>query len=194
MYKDLTYETLYNLLITENKSYAKIGEQEGCSGANIKKLAKKLGIPVPVRRKINPKETFNKGNRKHKCCKCCGKIIGSQRVFCSLKCQSDYNYIQWVKRWKDGKETGLKGQYSISNHLRRYLLEKYNYKCSICGWSQENPYTHNIPLEIEHVDGNYQNNSEDNLTVLCPNCHSLTATYKGANRGHGRKQRKKYTI
>lgn len=30
------------------------------------------------------------------------------------------------------------------------------------------------PLEIEHIDGNALNNKEDNLILLCPNCHSLT--------------------
>ena len=44
----------------------------------------------------------------------------------------------------------------------------------------------------EHIDGNYMNNKEENLILLCPNCHSLTQTYKGANRNHGRQGRKKY--
>lgn len=61
------------------------------------------------------------------------------------------------------------------------------------GWGEVNPYTQTIPLEVEHIDGNYQNNTEDNLTILCPNCHSLTPTYKGANKGHGRKDRKQYS-
>lgn len=26
----------------------------------------------------------------------------------------------------------------------------------------------------------------DNLRLICPNCHSLTSTYRGANRGQGR--------
>ena len=41
------------------------------------------------------------------------------------------------------------------------------------------------------VDGNYTNNKEENLTLLCPNCHSLTKTYKGANKGNGRHNRMK---
>ena len=47
-------------------------------------------------------------------------------------------------------------------------------------------------MEVEHIDGNYKNNNEDNLILLCPNCHSLTSTYKGANLNHGRKIRSKY--
>ena len=44
------------------------------------------------------------------------------------------------------------------------------------------------------LDGNYLNNSEDNLDLICPNCHSLTPTYKGANLGNGRKERNKYNL
>lgn len=88
----------------------------------------------------------------------------------------------------------MRGEYNISRHIKRYLFEKYNYKCSKCGWGEMNPYSKLIPLEIEHIDGNYQNNKEENLTLLCPNCHSLTATYKGANKGNGRKSRKKYDL
>lgn len=51
-------------------------------------------------------------------------------------------------------------------------------------WSKINPYTNTLPLEIDHIDGNSENNSEDNLRLICPNCHS--STYRGANRGHGR--------
>lgn len=46
-------------------------------------------------------------------------------------------------------------------------------------------YTGTLPLEVEHIDGDATNNSEENLTLLCPNCHSLTRTYRGANKGNG---------
>ena len=80
----------------------------------------------------------------------------------------------------------------MPNQLRRYIFEKFQNKCCICGWSEINPYTNTLPLEIDHIDGDYTNNSEENLRLLCPNCHSLTSTYKGANIGHGRKDREKY--
>jgi hypothetical protein len=88
----------------------------------------------------------------------------------------------------------MAGEDGLSAHIRRYLLEKANYTCEVpgCGWGETNPYTNTIPLEVEHIDGNYLNNAEENLILLCPNCHSLTATYKGANKGNGRKKRHKY--
>ena len=104
----------------------------------------------------------------------------------------------WIQKnihdWKNGLNNGMKGKYQISNHVRHYLYEKYNYKCARCGWNKKNPFNHTVPLEIEHIDRNYLNNSESNLILLCPNCHSLTATYKGANKGYGRKERSKYSL
>lgn len=64
-----------------------------------------------------------------------------------------YLYNEYIKRWKNGEENGKKGEYSISNHIRRYLYEKYENKCSLCGWNKINQYTNKIPLEIEHIDG-----------------------------------------
>lgn len=129
-----------------------------------------------------------------KCLNCGKELTGKQTKYCSNACQKEYEHKQWIVRWKNGQETGMRGKYGISEHLRHYLFDKYNYKCARCGWGEINLYTDTLPLEIEHIDGNYQNNSEDNLIVLCPNCHSLTATYKGANKGKGRKDRKQYSL
>ncbi|KAF2779839.1 HNH endonuclease [Streptomyces sp. OM5714] len=58
--------------------------------------------------------------------------------------------------------------------------------CALCGndgiW-QGRP----IPLEVDHVDGDWRNNRVENLRLLCPNCHSITDTYRG--RGKGRASR-----
>lgn len=53
--------------------------------------------------------------------------------------------------------------------------------------------TGNVPLEIDHVDGDASNNLESNIRLLCPNCHALTSNFKNLNRGRGRKwRREKY--
>ena len=126
-------------------------------------------------------------------CKNCNKEIRNINKYCSNKCQKEYEYKEYISRWKKGEENGLKGEYQISNYIKVYLFKKYDNKCSKCGWGEINFYTQKIPLEVDHIDGNFQNNNEKNLILLCPNCHSLTATYKGANLNKGRKLRKKYT-
>ena len=130
--------------------------------------------------------------KEEKRCLNCGKILNKEnRIYCDQKCQQEFQYKQYIDRWKNGLEDGLRGKYQISLHIRRYLFDKYNSKCAQCGWGELNVLTGNIPLEVHHIDGDYTNNNEDNLLLLCPNCHSLTATYKALNKS-GRIDRKKY--
>ena len=50
-----------------------------------------------------------------------------------------------------------------------------------------------IVFELEHKDGNSENNQPENLCLICPNCHSQTDTYKNRNKGNGRfKRRQRY--
>lgn len=127
-------------------------------------------------------------------CKNCLKEINPRNKYCSIKCQKEFEYKEYICKWKKGEITGLRGDYQISMNIKKYIFNKYNNKCARCGWGVINKYTNTLPLEIEHIDGNYKNNKEENLILLCPNCHSLTSTYKGANLNNGRKSRNKYRI
>ena len=126
------------------------------------------------------------------CLNCGNPLNPKQHKFCSNKCQNEFQHKEYIEKWKSGKMDGTIGEYGISKHIRRYMLEKANHKCEKCGWSQINPVTGNTPLEIHHIDGDYTNNTEENLEVLCPNCHSLTPNYKSMNK-EGRKGREKYS-
>ena len=93
--------------------------------------------------------------------------------------------------WSKGKQVALKrptedyltNKQSIQSHKLRLRLLREGYfvhKCYNCNnklWLN-NP----IPLELEHKDGDHTNNELDNLTLLCPNCHALTPTYRGKNK------------
>ena len=91
-------EELERLINVEKVSYEEIGRRYGCSGNNIKKVAKRLGIDVPQRRKINPKETFNKGTGEKFICKNCRqefqKYLGTSGLFCCHSCQQEYQHKQ----------------------------------------------------------------------------------------------------
>lgn len=126
-------------------------------------------------------------------CANCKQEISNRKKFCNVHCQKEYQYKNYILKWKNGEISGVRGEYQISLYIKRYLFRKYNNKCAKCGWGEKNIYTNTIPLEVEHIDGNYKNNREENLILLCPNCHSLTSTYKGANLYNGRKSRKKYS-
>ena len=128
-----------------------------------------------------------------KVCLNCGKeLVGNKKnnKYCCQQCQLDYQYKQYIERWKNGQESGLKGKYEVSNHIRKYLFEKNNNSCQKCGWNEINPITNNVPLQIHHIDGDCLNNSENNLELLCPNCHSLTETFGTLNKTSSRVYRK----
>lgn len=110
----------------------------------------------------------------------------SKSKFCSIKCQKNHEHLSYIERWKRGDEDGRKGLVSVSVHIRKYLFEKYDSKCCKCGWGEINQTTKKSPLEINHKDGDWKNNSEENIELLCPNCHSLEPTYKALNKGKGR--------
>ena len=130
------------------------------------------------------------------CAGCGTKLIIRHKIkFCSNKCQKALEYRTSVDLWKKGKLSGGIGitARNLSSWLRRYLIEKYDNKCSFCGWNKKHPLTGVIPLEVDHIDGDSENNLESNLRLLCPNCHALTPFYKNLNKGKGRKWRmKKY--
>jgi hypothetical protein len=66
-----------------------------------------------------------------------------------------------------------------SRSLPEYLLRLCN-ECKNTEWNNQS-----IPLEIEHIDENSENNLLDNTELLCPNCHAQTSTYKNRNMGNG---------
>ena len=128
-------------------------------------------------------------------CECCGTTYSKKwkGIYCSVKCQQTKRRETYITEWKQGKQLGRKGTYQISGHIRRYLHEVHNSSCSKCGWNQVNPTTGKIPLEINHINGDWTDNSFGNLELICPNCHALTPFHRGAKtKGKGRYQNYPY--
>lgn len=126
-----------------------------------------------INTKENKKLTYN-------CLQCGVERLYNHRTFnkyCSQTCQHLHKRNQRI-------ESGT----ASSKTLKRYLIDTRGYKCWECGiteWKNKP-----IGLELEHIDGNSDNNELDNLSLLCPNCHSQTSTYKAKNKGNGRHSRR----
>lgn len=96
-------------------------------------------------------------------------------------------------RQQGGHNIGCKKRNSVPfNDLslrvkRDILLKECNFTCTICNNSKHNGFP--IPLEIDHIDGNSDNDCKENLRIICPNCHALTPNFKSKNKnGRGSKR------
>lgn len=99
-------------------------------------------------------------------------------VYCSLTC----NLVDRAAALSDRVNQGL---VSDRKTLKKVLANERGWCCEICqidSWLDQP-----APLELDHIDGNAGNNGPSNLRLICPNCHALTPTAKGKNRGKGRK-------
>lgn len=127
----------------------------------------------------------NHKRKKIRLCLNCGKELDcKQKKFCSNTCGSFYKRKLIFKKIENG-DCSLPGK-----NYKNYLIHKYGEKCMKCGWNEVSEYSKKIPIELEHIDGNSENNNLSNLKLLCPNCHSLTSTYRFLNVGNGRYKRK----
>lgn len=121
-------------------------------------------------------ETYN--------CLHCGKEnkkkSSTTNKYCDNYCQHEYQYNQRLAEWR---ETGT----TAKGTIKRYLAEQKEgcWSCGVSDWMGQP-----LVLELEHIDGNSDNNQEENLSLMCPNCHSLTPTYKNRNMGKGRHYRR----
>jgi hypothetical protein len=101
-----------------------------------------------------------------KCIQCDGVLKGATSKYCSTVCQKDF---QRMKTIKDKTASARSSKF--------HLISIHGHKCldPLCVWDfSKRP----LVVELEHIDGNSENNSLENLTLLCPNCHSLSPTYK----------------
>lgn len=132
----------------------------------------------------------------NKNCLNCGKELSKRQKnnkFCCHHCSTEYRYNELIKRWLDG-ENFVKGGHQIPTFIKRYLMELHDNKCEKCGWGEEHPITHTIPLEVHHIDGDCTNNNIKNLQLLCPNCHCLTENFGSLNKNSKRFHRGKIKV
>lgn len=128
-------------------------------------------------------------------CRYCSKEVAKKRncfgFYCSNACQAKHKTQKIFQVFEKDQtpKTLFDTSGQIKSSIRKYLIRLSGEKCSLCGWGEKREGQAISPLEIDHIDGDWENCNLTNLRVLCPNCHSLTSGYKGANRGRGRPHR-----
>lgn len=153
---------------------------------------------------------------KPKLCLYCDKELPYERranKFCDQSCSASFNnrgvtrHIKRSRFCSCGQPKTLQNKYcdeciekSVYNKVvllehakhdkirKRIILEQRGHRCERCGlteWMGEP-----VPIELDHIDGNSDNNTAENLRLICPNCHAQTSTYKGANAGENSSRQK----
>lgn len=159
------------------------------------KYCKQCGARIDVRENERPSITRARNFCNHSCsatynnkahkrvpkcrfCRVCKNQTKSNRLmFCSLECRTEY------------RKANVGGRPVQHQSARGALIAEYGAKCSKCGWAEVNPVSLRCPIVMNHIDGNSENMAWGNLELLCPNCDSLTPTYKTLNKGNGRHSR-----
>lgn len=164
------------------KSYNQIQQELGCSKGTISfhcnesvrervKLRKRcLKQGIPFEKKVE--------RRGRRYCLNCNSEVAHPKIYCNNLCQQEYQFNQEYENWL---QTGIT---KTRTWLRKALSKLHGYRCASCGLSDWN--NRPITLEVDHIDGYANNSAIDNLQLICPNCHSQTNSYKGANKGKGR--------
>ena len=110
------------------------------------------------------------------------EIKKGHKLFCGVGC---YKIYKTSTIENNTTELFLKGRIKNRPTLRKLVISRDGYSCSSCRnttWLDKQ-----IPLWLDHIDGNASNNLPSNLRMVCLNCDALNSTFGGKNRGKGRR-------
>ena len=106
-------------------------------------------------------------------CEQCGKFTEAspsrrkmKKKFCSLECRTACRIDTKQRRQRQKASAVLKRGYNGSRQTRKYLFKIKDKVCEICGYNE-----YDFCLDIHHIDENPNNNTLENLAILCAFCH-----------------------
>lgn len=115
-------------------------------------------------------------------CKWCWKTFKRKwikNVFCWTDCMWKFRankFREDVNKKLDSWENVWLKTWSI----KPVIINRRWYRCECCKNSEW--MWKNIPLELHHIDWDSKNNTDKNLMLICPNCHTFTDNYKSKNK------------
>lgn len=117
-----------------------------------------------------------------------------KKIFCSIQCSNQSrrgpNFKACTRTIAEHHEfirsqslhqtlTSPFDSLSFERKRKKILIEQNN-KCLQCGLSEWQGQP--LLIEIDHINGLNTDDRRSNMRGLCPNCHSLTNTFRGRNK------------
>lgn len=94
--------------------------------------------------------------------------VKSNKKYCSLECRSK-DSMSCKERRKAQKKISIKNRgFNSGRTLRKWIWEFKDKKCEMCNYSE-----HDYCLDLHHIDHNPDNNTLENIKVLCCMCHRI---------------------
>lgn len=93
---------------------------------------------------------------------------------------AEYSYLclycesPFLAKRKDNVYCRRRCKNNAKDRRASYTTHKKGY-CEKCGFIAE----HRCQLDVDHIDGNHDNNQLSNLQTLCANCHRLKTHLNG---------------
>ncbi len=116
-------------------------------------------------------------------CKHCSKVLTKKaNKYCNKDCYFNATFQLSIEKF-------YKGLICDNKTIKKILIFINGERCVEC--TQGNEWN-GLPLtlEVDHIDGNSDNNDPNNVRLLCPNCHSQTPTSRGKNERKNTKRNK----
>ena len=166
-------------LLRTGTPYNEILKRLGCSKSTVHQYARVLGLTKPGKFYdwSAVQEYYDAGHTRLECMAHFGFCFDSWR---SAMRRGDLK----VKDWRIPLDNLLvpNRHQTARSHLKQRLLQagllqNHCYECGINEWRGNS-----ISLNLHHINGDGKDNRLENLTLLCPNCHSQTENFAGKNK------------